>query len=71
MIEVLVNATVVYNDGVKERFDAILVTKKRIITGKIFKKNQTEEFQEYGYIPKLNIKHIYNGSKKKIQRMHS
>jgi len=71
MIEVLVNATVVYNDGVKERFDAILITKKRIITGRIFRKEQSEEFKECGFIPRPNIKQIYNGSKKKIQRMES
>lgn len=71
MIEVLVNATIVYSDGVKERFDAIHVTKERIVTGRIFKKEKAEEFKECGFIPRLNIKQIYNGSKRKIQRMQS
>lgn len=66
MIEIMINATIVYIDGVKERFDAIRLTANKVITGRIFKTNGTEEFEEYGFISRKNIKHIYNGSKKKL-----
>jgi len=62
----MVNATIVYVDGIKERFDAIRLTANRVITGRIFKINGTEEFEEYGFISRNNIKQIYNGSKKKL-----
>jgi hypothetical protein len=68
MIEVLLNATIVYNDGVKERYDAIYLTKKMIVTGRIFTNGDKEKFQKFGFIPRFNIKDIYNGSKKKIQK---
>ena len=69
MIEILKNATIVYIDGVKERFDAICMTDKRVITGRILKTNGTEEFKEHGFISRQNIKQIYNGTKIKIQRI--
>ena len=71
MVEILKNATIVYNDGVKEQFDAIYVTDKNVITGRIFKEGGKEEFINYGFISKRNIKFIYNGSKKKLKRMKS
>lgn len=69
MIEILKNATIVYIDGIKERFDAIRMTDKMVITGRILKTNGTEEFKEYGFISRQNIKQIYNGSKIKIQKI--
>ena len=63
MIEILKNATIVYIDGVKERFDAIRMTDTKAITGRIVKVNGTEEFKEHGFILKDNIKQIYNGTK--------
>ena len=71
MIEVLENATIVYTDGIKERFDAVRLTAKKVITGRIHRRNGTEEFKEFGFISRQNIKQIYNGSKKKIQIMDS
>lgn len=71
MVEILENATIVYSDGVKERFDAICLTTKRVITGRILRIDGTEEFREYGFISRRNIKQIYNGSKRKLQRMRS
>jgi hypothetical protein len=71
MIEVLENATIVYTDGVKERYDAIHMTEKMAIIGRIFKINGTELFKECGFISRQNIKQIYNGSKRKIQNMRS
>jgi hypothetical protein len=63
------NATVVYTDGVKEKFKAVYLTDKRLITGKIHISNGTEEFREYGFISRNNIKHIYNGSKRIIKNI--
>lgn len=71
MIEVMENVTIVYIDGVKERYDAIYKTAKKVITGRIFKIDGMEEFKECGFISLQNIKQIYNGSKRKIQRMKS
>lgn len=71
MIEVLENPTIVYIDGVKERYDAIHMTAKRAIIGRIFKIGGIEEFKECGFISRQNIKQIYNGSKRKIIRMKS
>ena len=71
MIEILENATIVYIDGVKEHFDAIHITDKKVITGRLFKKEKTKIFKEYGFILKENIKQIYNGSKIKIQSIKS
>ena len=71
MIEVMENATIVYTDGVKERFEAVYLTDKRVITGRIYKSNGSEEFKEYGFISRQNIKQIYNGSKRKVKNMRS
>lgn len=67
MAEIMENVTIVYVDGVKERFDAIRMTAKRIITGRIFETDGREEFKEYGFIPRHHIKQIYNASKRKMQ----
>jgi predicted nucleotidyltransferase len=69
MIEILKNATIVYIDGVKERFDAVRLTDKMVITGHILKSNGSVEFKEYGFISRKNVKTIYNGNKIKIQNM--
>jgi len=45
LIEILKNATIVYIDGVKERFDAIQITDTKAITGRIIKVNGSEEFK--------------------------
>ncbi len=71
MIEVMENVTIVYIDGIKERYDAIQMTAKKVITGRIFKIDVIEEFKECGFISRQNIKQIYNGSKRKILWMKS
>ncbi len=71
MIEVLENATIVYSDGVKEQFEAVYLTDKRVVTGRIFKTNGSEEFKECGFISRENIIQIYNGSKRKMKNMRS
>jgi hypothetical protein len=69
MIEILKNATIVYIDGVKERFDAVRLTDKMVITGHILKSKESVEFKEYGFISRKNIKTIYNGNKIKINKI--
>jgi hypothetical protein len=71
MIEVMENATIVYTDGVKERYEAVYLTDKRVIMGRIYKSNGTDEFREYGFISRNNVKHIYNGSKRKVKHLRS
>jgi hypothetical protein len=71
MEEILVNATIVYIDGIKERFDAIYLTDKRVITGRVSERNGAEVFEEYGFISRQNIKQIYNGCTRKMQRLTS
>jgi hypothetical protein len=71
MIEILENATIVYIDGVKERFDAVRLTDKMAITGRIFVRQGVEEFVENGLISRSNIKKIYNGSKKRVRSISS
>lgn len=71
MIEILENATIVYNDGVKEQFEAVCLANNKVITGRILKEGKKEKFVDYGFISKRNIKHIYNGCKRKIQRLRS
>jgi len=71
MIEVMENATIVYTDGVKERFEAVYLTDKRVVTGRIYKTNGTEEFKEHGFIYRQNIKEIHNGSKRKVKNIRS
>ncbi len=71
MIEIMINATIVYTDGIKEQFDAICLTAKRVITGRIHKADGTEEFKECGFISRQNVKHIYNGTKRKMQKMET
>jgi len=69
MIEILENATIIYTDGVKEHFDAIHLTDKKVITGRILKTKNSKIFKEYGFILRENVKKIYNGSKVKIQNI--
>jgi len=60
--EIIRDATIVYTEGISERFEAIHLTKKgvvidRIMNGKIF---------ACGFISKRNIKEINNGVKRKL-----
>jgi len=69
MIEILENATIIYTDGVKEHFDAIHLTDKKVITGRILKTEKSKIFKEYGFILRENVKKIYNGTKIKIKNI--
>ena len=53
------NATIVQKNGLKQLFDAILITEKGIYTGVININNkETEKFEEHGFIPKDQIEKI-------------
>jgi len=62
IIEIIQNATIVYTDEVKESYEAIQITNKGIIIGRIL----NNEFMRFGFIPQYNIKDIKNGSKRAI-----
>ena len=55
--DVLVNATVVYSDGISEQFEALRVIDKGFVIGRII----DGEFLDCGFISKRNIKEIRNG----------
>ena len=65
MIEILQNATVIYTDGVREQFDAMRLTDKWVIIGRII----DGEFVDYGVISRQNIKEINECTKRKIHKM--
>lgn len=65
MIEILQNATVIYTDGVREQFDAMRLTDKWVIIGRVI----DGEFVDYGFISRQNIKEINEGTKRKIHKM--
>ena len=78
MIEILENATIIYDDGDRAIFEAILLTDQGVIFGQILIVEKTdlcksissidchEIFRECGGIPKDNIKSIEGGIKKKV-----
>lgn len=65
---ILTNVGVIYKDNFKQIFDAIEITNKGYILGKICKKNKEEVFTEFGFILKGNIKKISWDDKRKIKR---
>jgi len=67
MIEIIQNAIVIYSDGVKEQFEAVCMTNRGVIIGRIM----DDEFFDCGFISKGNIKEIKEGVKKKIHMMKS
>lgn len=58
--EIIKNASVIYTDYVKEQFDALRITDRGAIIGKII----DGKFEPFGFIPKHSIKQINNGSGK-------
>ena len=62
VIEIIENATVIYSDNVKEQFEALRITERGVMIGKIIK----GKFEAFGFIPKHSIKQIKNGKNKKI-----
>ena len=64
IIEVINNAIVEYSDGNRESFDAIEMSPRSTVFGKLVSK----EFFSYRFIPKHNVKKIDGG--KKISLTH-
>ena len=65
IIKILQNATIIYNSGDRELFEAVYITKRGVYIGRIVNHN---EFIEYGFISGQVIKKIINGSKKKMYK---
>ncbi len=65
MMKILENATIFYNDGIKEKFDAVRKTEKGAVIIRILDVDGKKEFIECGYISNDNIKRI-TGNKKEI-----
>lgn len=59
-MKVIHNPAVIYTDNVKDTFEAIRITEKGIIIGRIIK----GEFIDCGFISKRNIKKIESSNKK-------
>lgn len=59
--EIISNTTVIYIDGIKEHFEAVRLTKKGVIIGRIL----DGKFVDCGFISKKTIKRIKNGGKRK------
>lgn len=66
IVEIFENVTIIYNDGIREVFDAIYQNNNAVYTGTILKINNHEVFVEGGGIPKNIIKNIEWKNKKKI-----
>ena len=59
MENIIKKAIVIQNNGMKQLYDAILVTQKGIYTGSIKTINKGEqEFEEHSFIPRDQIKKI-------------
>jgi hypothetical protein len=57
--KLLKNASVIYTDGNTEVFEAIQVTERGAVIGRIYKEeNGVEEFVSFGFIPRTSIKQI-------------
>jgi len=54
--EVIDNVIVVYIDGIAEHFEAVRITNKGVIIGRIIE----TKFIPFGFIPKNGYKKIYN-----------
>lgn len=71
IFEIIENATIIYTDDISEFFDAIRLTDKGIIIGRVLKIDNIEEFVDCGFIPHHNIKNIKNGFKREIYKRKS
>ena len=63
-IEIIEYATITYNDGTKQPFDAIRVTNEGVNIGRIYNNN----YVEYDFIPNDIIRAIDMGKSRKIRR---
>jgi len=60
--EIIINATIIYTDDIKEFFEVIRIINDGVIIGRII----NNKFCNCGFISKRNIKEIKHGIKKKI-----
>ena len=63
-VEIIKNAIVSYIDGEVKLFDAISITDKGVIIGRI----KNGKFSNCGFINKQNINKVYNGKKRRLPR---
>lgn len=78
-IEIIKDAMVIYWDGEKELFDAIRITDKGVVIGRILKVDKKERvcvnchemFVESGFVPTDNIIRIEGGTRRKIYKQKS
>ena len=67
-VEIIADAIVVYNDGKKELFEAIYMTKSWVSTGHILSNGGYHEFIETGGIPQDSILWIGGGKTMKTRK---
>jgi hypothetical protein len=68
MENILQDATIVQKNGLKQLFDAIVITKKGIYTGVLIIRDKGDEkFEEHGFIPKNQIEKITVFNRKRGQ----
>ena len=58
MEKVLENTTIIQKSGVKQHFDAIVITENGIYTGGLKNVNNQQKFEDYHFIPRDQIKNI-------------
>jgi hypothetical protein len=58
--KIMLRPTVIYTDGITEQFEAIRITKKKVVIGRII----DGKFVTCGFIHQRNIKNIINGGKR-------
>ena len=63
-IDILENVNIVYKDGKKDFIEAIYVSDKGVVTGRI----KNNKFVNGGFIPKSNIKSIKGNTKRMMQK---
>jgi hypothetical protein len=62
--EIMLHPTVIYTDGIREQFEAVRLTEKGVIIGRII----DGEFVDCGFISKRNVKEIKNNGGKEDGR---
>jgi len=60
--KIIRDATIVYTDGISERFEAIHLTEKGVVINRIM----NGKFVAFGFISKRNIKEVKNEVMRKI-----
>jgi hypothetical protein len=59
MENIIENATILYTNGVKQLYDAVLITEKGIYIGRLrSKKGMHKDFEDHSFIPRDQIQKI-------------